>query len=58
MRLRGADHDGASHLHVEVKGTTSRGDKVLLTRNEVSHARGTDAGLALFVLAGVVLWED
>jgi hypothetical protein len=47
-----------THLHVEVKGTTSSGKKVLLTRNEVSHARGTDAGLALFVLADVVLRED
>jgi Domain of unknown function (DUF3883) len=46
--------DGRS-LHVEVKGTTSRGEKVLLTRNEVAHARGTDAGLALYVLVGMVL---
>lgn len=49
---------GPIHLHVEVKGTTSRGDKVLFTRNEVSRTRRTDAGLALFVLAEVVLRED
>jgi hypothetical protein len=40
-------------LHVEVKGTTSHGRKVLLTRNEVHHARGTDSELALFVLSGI-----
>jgi hypothetical protein len=46
--------DGRS-LHVEVKGTTSRGDKVLLTRNEVRHAEGTEAELALYVLSEVSL---
>jgi hypothetical protein len=42
-------------LHVEVKGTTSAGDKILLTRNEVRHARETDAATALFVLRGIRL---
>jgi Domain of unknown function (DUF3883) len=42
-------------LHVEVKGTTSRGEKVLLTRNEVAHARGTEADLALYVLTSVMV---
>lgn len=40
---------GDRRLHVEVKGTTSRGEKIVLTRNEVAHARGTDATVALFV---------
>jgi len=38
-----------------VKETTSRGEKVLLTRNEVTHARGVDAELALYVLVNVML---
>lgn len=37
------------------RGTTSPGEQVLLTRNEVAHARGTDAELALFVLAELAL---
>lgn len=56
----GASYDlrctkGERSLHVEVKGTTSRGKKVLMTRNEVHHARGTDAELALYVLSGVAV---
>jgi hypothetical protein len=43
---------GAEELHVEVKGTTSDGEFVLLTRNEVEHARRFPR-VALFVLAGV-----
>src|SRR6266540_1504263 len=46
---------GGRNMHVEVKGTTSHAEKVLLTRNEVAHARGTDAELALFVLAELAL---
>jgi hypothetical protein len=45
-------------LHVEVKGTTSLGSKVLLTRNEVRHARGSLAEKALFVLADIELRRD
>lgn len=44
---------GRDRLHVEVKGTTSRGDAVLLTRNEVEHARGAYPNVALFVVAGI-----
>ena len=33
-------------LHVEVKGTTSQGERVLLTRNEVAHAREWYPGVA------------
>lgn len=42
-------------LHVEVKGTTSPGERVLLTRNEVRHAKETDAAVALFLLAGITV---
>ena len=45
-------------LRVEVKGTTSAGRKVLLTRNEVRHAHGTDDEIALFILAGVTVSEE
>jgi hypothetical protein len=45
-------------LHVEVKGTTSLGSKILLTRNEVRHARGSLAEKALFILADIELRRD
>lgn len=44
---------GQELLHVEVKGTTSRGNAVLLTRNEVEHARGAYPNVALFVVAEI-----
>jgi uncharacterized protein DUF3883 len=45
---------GAQELHVEVKGTTTAGTEVILTPNEVRHAR--DHGhSALFILTGIVL---
>jgi MrcB-like, N-terminal domain/Domain of unknown function (DUF3883) len=44
-------------LHVEVKGTQSKGEEVLLTRGEVLHLPGhggeCDAGHALFVLSNI-----
>ena len=42
-----------SRLHVEVKGTTSSGAAVLLTRNEVQHAEGAYPDVALFIVAGI-----
>jgi hypothetical protein len=45
-------------LHVEVKGTTSSGRSVLLTPNEVHHARTTVAELALFVVANIQVAQD
>ena len=42
-------------LRVEVKGTTSAGDRILLTRNEVTHARRVFPRVALYVLADVQL---
>lgn len=43
---------GAEVLHVEVKGTTSRGLSILLTANEVAHARDFPH-TALFVLHSI-----
>jgi hypothetical protein len=44
---------GAPDLHVEVKGTTSDGSTVLLTPNEVEHARASFPNVALFVVAQI-----
>src|SRR5262249_15610418 len=44
-------HRGSSELRVEVKGTTSEGNRILLTRNEVTHARRVFPPIALYVLA-------
>jgi hypothetical protein len=38
-----------------VKGTTSIGERVLLTPNEVAHARTNYPGIALFILADVTV---
>jgi len=46
--------DGDGQLHVEVKGTTGDGSSVLLTPNEVLHARSKFPNVALFVLWGVM----
>jgi hypothetical protein len=40
---------GEDELHVEVKGTTSVGTQVLLTPNEVEHARRYHPDTALFI---------
>lgn len=42
-------------LHVEVKGTKSSGDKVILTQNEVEFARSNRESMALFVLHSIKL---
>lgn len=47
-------HSAVGELHVEVKGTTSDGEFVVLTRNEVQHAR-TSGSSALLVVAHVTL---
>lgn len=48
-------HANRPELRVEVKGTSSDGAKLLLTRNEVSHARQRHPHIALFVLSGIKL---
>jgi hypothetical protein len=40
-------------LRVEVKGTRTAGEKIILTRNEVQHARDHRRNMALFVLRDV-----
>jgi hypothetical protein len=45
-------------LCVEVKGTTSTGERVLLTRNEVAQARAGYPNTALFVLAEVTVIKE
>ncbi len=46
--------EGSSELHVEVKGTTGLGESVILTRNEVLHARSwPDVDLFVVVKIGV-----
>jgi Domain of unknown function (DUF3883) len=44
---------GGRQLRVEVKGTASSGDCVLLTRNEVRHARTYRGQVALFLVSHV-----
>jgi hypothetical protein len=41
-------------IHVEVKGTTSAGRRVLLTSGQIQHARSTDHA-ALFVLHDLIV---
>ncbi|HVB23639.1 MAG TPA: DUF3883 domain-containing protein [Ktedonobacteraceae bacterium] len=45
--------NNGEELHVEVKGTTLDGQQILLTRNEVEHARYRYPKVALFVLANI-----
>ena len=44
----------AAELHIEVKGTTSEGSSVLVTRGEVNHIRACDHHV-LFVVSGIRL---
>lgn len=46
------NHD---ELRVEVKGTTGLGEKVLLTANEVAHARDQYPNVSLIVVSGIAL---
>lgn len=46
--------DGDRELRVEVKGTTSLGLSVLLTKNEVRHAQANNGSVALFIVAEIV----
>lgn len=46
---------GSDELRIEVKGTTSAGRSILLTRNEVTHARRVFPRVALYVLADIEL---
>lgn len=45
----------SSILHVEVKGTTTLGSTIILTKNEVIHAQDPNIATALFVLHSIKL---
>jgi hypothetical protein len=47
--------DGDRELRVEVKGTTTPGFSILLTRNEVRHARAHDGRMALFLVSEIMV---
>ncbi|HET6312781.1 MAG TPA: DUF3883 domain-containing protein [Chloroflexia bacterium] len=49
--------DDTDELHVEVKGTTSRGSGVLLTPNEVIHAR-TYSNVALCIVSEIIVTRN
>lgn len=49
---------GNAELRVEVKGTSTVGETVLLTPNEVSHARSNHPNTALFVVANIEVRRD
>ncbi|MCP1850279.1 MULTISPECIES: protein NO VEIN domain-containing protein [unclassified Bradyrhizobium] len=46
---------GSRVLHVEVKGTTTAGEQIVLTANEVRHAKNPRNHCVLFVLHGITL---
>jgi hypothetical protein len=48
---------GNREIHVEVKGTTTDGEKIVLTNNEVKHARATNNTCALFVVHSIHVEE-
>jgi hypothetical protein len=50
--------DGDRELRVEVKGSTSLGVSILLTRNEVRHAEANNGRMALFVVAEITAKPD
>jgi uncharacterized protein DUF3883 len=45
--------DDDRELRVEVKGTTSLGMSILLTRNEVRHAEANNDRMSLFVVSEI-----
>lgn len=49
---------GPVHVDVEVKGTTTAGESVLLTPNEVEHARAAFPNTALAVVRDITLHDD
>lgn len=49
---------GPEHVDVEVKGTTTPGESVLLTPNEVEHARAAFPNTALVVVRDIALHDD
>lgn len=46
---------GSELLYVEVKGTTGSPHEIILTRNEVAHARANKKQMVLFIVHGIQL---
>jgi hypothetical protein len=46
---------GTREIHVEVKGSTTNGASILLTKNEVKHAQDVKNSCALFILHSIKL---
>jgi hypothetical protein len=51
-------HSTGTQIFVEVKGTQTLGDEVLLTRNEVKFARQNKTEMALFIVHGVMVDKE
>ena len=49
---------GVEELRVEVKGTTGEGESVILTKNEVEHAKSNPGSVALFVVRRIKIERD
>jgi hypothetical protein len=49
---------GEDEVHVEIKGTTGAGESVILTRNEVNHARRSNVRTDLFVVGHIQVIRD
>lgn len=49
---------GLTELHVEVKGTTTFGETIILTRNEVAHAKKAHPNVELFVVTDIRIDEQ
>jgi len=49
---------GDKTVYVEVKGTTTSGEKVFLTKNEVAHAQEHPGQCVLFVVHGIEVESD
>jgi hypothetical protein len=45
--------DGHHEIHVEVKGTQGSGESVVITRNELKHARDDSVQTDLVVVTGI-----
>ena len=49
---------GDEEIHIEVKGTTTEGKSILLTKNEVKHAKDFYPKNALIVVSNITLVKD
>lgn len=63
VKVEGKPYDllctaGGDRIYVEVKGTQGSGLEVLLTPNEVTHARQHRDHMALFVVSGIAVSAD